>query len=431
MAVVGGENAIDTFTGLLKDTYADGLVDVRPDGTYLYKDMPFVSADKQNGNLYHQPVVLTHEHGFTYRTSAQGAFAINGAVAAVSKDATIRGVQILLESQIDYETIHRAMAPGKTSFVKATKYLMENMMKSFYKRLEIEHLYGGTGSVYCGLCQVGSLSATGSATRTVTVKAGHWAPGIWAGSEGAVVEIFDNDGTGSVAGTERFTSDTVTIQSVDFAAKTVTLATTGSNLDAMAADDFIYFKDAKTYGMTGLVTILANTGSLFGIDAAAYNLWAGNEHAVGSLPLTFSELIKGHNPAVGRGLMDDVLVHVNPGGWTDAMLDQAALRRYDASFSSSKAKNGTKALRFDSQFGSIELKSNIFIKEGLALSVPKKYAIRVGSTDLTFGAPGLGSGEMVYHLPSNAGVGVRAYANMAPFVSAPAKGTLFTGISNT
>lgn len=70
------------------------------------------------------------------------------------------------------------------------------------------------------------------------------------------------------------------------------------------------------------------------------------------------------------------------------------------------------------------------IKEGIALSLVTSSVMKVGSTDMTFKVPGYGM-EHLYILPSNAGVGVRAYCNFAVFAKKLACNTLFTGIVNS
>ena len=59
--------------------------------------------------------MLSQEQGFTYAGASAGAFALNAPIAAVLKDAQVQGAQLLLRSQIDYESLARA-ANSKGSF---------------------------------------------------------------------------------------------------------------------------------------------------------------------------------------------------------------------------------------------------------------------------------------------------------------------------
>lgn len=55
----------------------------------MLKLAEFSAAEKLLGNLYHQPVVLGLEHGFTYGGSAGEAFLLNAAVASPNRDAQV------------------------------------------------------------------------------------------------------------------------------------------------------------------------------------------------------------------------------------------------------------------------------------------------------------------------------------------------------
>lgn len=46
-------NLVSTLSGLFKESYADKLMDLVPDGVKLLKMVPFVEASKEIGNLYH------------------------------------------------------------------------------------------------------------------------------------------------------------------------------------------------------------------------------------------------------------------------------------------------------------------------------------------------------------------------------------------
>jgi hypothetical protein len=60
---------VGNLNGLFKETYADKLKDLVPDGVKLLNRIKFNSKDKMPGNLYHQPVILGLEHGVTFASS--------------------------------------------------------------------------------------------------------------------------------------------------------------------------------------------------------------------------------------------------------------------------------------------------------------------------------------------------------------------------
>lgn len=56
-------NAVDSLQGHFKEVYADKIKDLRPEGSKLLTAIDFISSDKMAGAFYHQPVMLSHEHG--------------------------------------------------------------------------------------------------------------------------------------------------------------------------------------------------------------------------------------------------------------------------------------------------------------------------------------------------------------------------------
>ena len=179
--------------------------------------------------------------------------------------------------------------------------------------------------------------------------------------------------------------------------------------------------------MTGMRNIVSNTGSLFGIDGSAYSLWAGNTSAVGGFNLTLKKIYDGLVPAIGKGLMEDVEVYVSPATFAVLANDQASLRRYNAS--TKNAVNGHESVEFFGANGKISIIVHPLIREGEAQAFPTKRCDRIGATDITFNTPGKGD-EMFQQLANSTGYECRLYSEQAIFMPCPAKGTLFTGISN-
>lgn len=234
MPVVGGENAMETLQGWFKELYAAQEISLVPDAAWLTKNIEFKKSEAGLGNLYHQPVVLTQEQGFTYAGPSAGAFALNAPIAAVLKDAQVQGAQILLRSQIDYESLARA-ANTKGSFGEASKLLVKNMVDAISKRLELMFLYGRSAG------GIATLSGTHTAA-SFTVSAATWAPGLWAGLEGASIHVLSVTGSlpSLTVGTRRTGVSGTTIVSVDFATRVVTV-TAASLTSATNADIVIFY----------------------------------------------------------------------------------------------------------------------------------------------------------------------------------------------
>ena len=402
-------NDLDTLNGLFKETYADKIELLIPDGVKLLNEIDFASREKQPGNLYHQPVVLGLEHGVTFGGEGEGAFALNSAVAGVIRDAQVRGNQMVLRSVLAYSAAARSVGGGQKAFEDSTKFLVANMMRSMAKKLEIEMLYG----------QVGYGIVDSIATNTITIKTAEWAPGIWAGAENMPVDIR----TGA-AGASR---GTATVVSVSLADKTITLDTAPA---AVADGDAIFHSGAFGKEFAGIHKILTNTSTLFNIDASAYNLWKGNSYDAQAGTLSFSKIQSAIAKAVEKGLEEDVMVYVNPSAWSNLLVEQAALRQYDSSFSSDTAENGSKSIRFHGQNGGVEIIPSIYVKEGSAYVLCMAEFQRIGSTDITFKRPGQGD-EFFRDLENAAGYELRAYTDQALFCYAPGRSTLITNIVNS
>lgn len=405
------DNTVGQLNGFFKEIYADKLKDLIPEGLKIVNAIPFISKDKQGGNNFHQPVILQQEHGITFAASDEDAFNLLPAVAGAVKDATVRGNPMVLRSVLGYAAASRAMKGGQQAFMEATKYLVSNMLRSMSKKLEIQMLYGQKG--------YGTVETTPVST-TVAITDAEWAPGIWAGAEGMLIDIYNAAGD-TLRGS-------FTISSVDLDAKTITLSTSPVAAGVVNTD-VIYHKGAFGNEFAGIHKILETTsGSLFGINVGTYNLFKGNSYSVGGA-LSFAKLTKAAARPVEKGLDSKLTVLVNPRGWADLLNDQAALRSYDSSYTSSQIQNGAKSLKFHSQNGELEIIPSIYVKEGYAYALALEEWVRVGSSDITFKRPGQGE-DFFRDLENSAGYEMRLYTDQAVFCMAPGKNCLLTGIVN-
>lgn len=402
---------IGTLNGLFKETYADKLENLIPDGVKLLNKIKFMSKDKQPGNLYHQPVILGLEHGVTFAGSTEDAFNLNAPVAGQIKDAQVQGNPLVLRSLLGYVAASRAALGGEKAFMDATKFLVANMLRSVAKKLEIEMLYGQVG--YGTVASVG-----GTGNKTITITTAEWAPGIWAGGESMPIEIRDSTGATS--------RGNFTIASVDMDNRAITLTSTATDV---VATDVIWHYGAYGNEFAGIHKILTNTGTLFNISATTYSLWKGNSFSASNAALTFNKLQLALTRAIEKGLDGNVLVLVNPKAWANMLNDQAALRMYDSSYSPVQMQNGGKSLLFHGQTGSMEIEPSIYVKEGYAYMLAMEEWSRVGSTDMTFRRPGQGD-EFFRDLENSAAYELRLYTDQCVFCAAPGKNVLITNIVN-
>lgn len=403
-------NEVGNLNGFFKETYANKLEQLIPDGVKLLNKIPFLPKDKQPGNLYHQPVILGLEHGVTFANSTDDAFNLNPAIAGTTKDAEVRGNPLVLRSVLGYTAASRAAQGTAKAFEDGTKYLVSNMLRSVTKKLEIELLYG----------QMGYATVSAAAGTLLTITTAEWAPGIWAGAEGMPIEIRNAAGTVS--------RGVSTVASVDFLAQTIT---TVSAIPGVVATDVIWHKGAFGNEFPGIHKILTMvTGLLFNIDTAQYNLFRGNQYDAQSGALSFTKVTQATERAMEKGLDGKAVVYCNPRGWTNMMSDQAALRKYDGSYKVAVAENGSEKLIFNTLTGAIEIEASIYIKQGYAFLLAMDEWCRVGSSDVTFKRPSQGD-EFFRDLSDAAGYELRLWSDQALFTSAPGRNTVIFGIVNS
>ena len=355
-----------------------------------------------------QPVVLGLEHGITFASSDDDAFALQPAIAGAIKDAQVKGSPAVLRSILGYSAASRAAQGGAQAFMDATKFVVGNMLRSMAKKIEIEMLYGQIG--------YGLVASTGASS--FTVQTAEWAPGIWAGSENMPLEI--RSPAGSLRGS-------CAVQSVNMDTRVVTVDALPAGV---IANDVIWHKGAYGNEFVGIHKILTTaSGTLFNIDVGTYNLFKGNEYDAQNGALSFAKLNQAVARSVEKGLEGKVTALVNPRGWANMLSDQAALRKYDGSYSKKKLENGSEALSFYSQNGEIEIIPSIYVKEGYAYLLSMEDFARVGSTDITFKRPGA-DGNFFRDLENASGYELRCYTDQAIFCAAPGRQTLVKSIVN-
>jgi len=405
--------ATNTLDALFKEVYGDGAIRAVPDFAKLMKRVPFSKREKL-GDQYVIPVVLQHEHGFSYGASGDSDFALNAAVAGKVLKAKIAGSMIVLRSRLSYEDVFKASEAGAAAFESATSLVVDNMQRSFAKRQELAFIYGQQG---LGIVLTNTAGA-------LVLTAASWAPGIWSGMKDAILEAFDG-----ITGTDTQHNADLTVVSVDISAREVTVSGTSA---AVVATDYLFFKGARTATAfkecAGIDKIMTNTGVLFNIDASLYELWKSNTRNVGGA-ITLLAILNGISDAVNMGLMEDACVYLAAIKWNKLNSDESALRRYGAELSE-RAKTGTKAIKYYSTNGATEMEAHPFVKEGEAFLVPNpaKRLVRVGATDITFRRPGM-SETIFRELDDNAGLELRAFADQAIMSQIPAHCTKYTGIT--
>lgn len=423
--------SVQQLDGFFKKNYADKLLNLVPEINKLVKAVPF-SQRNRIGEDYSQPVIVSMEQGVTYAGPGSGAFALEIPASMATRNALVKGFQMVIRGQMDYEVAALASS-DETSFGRATATQVKNMLASITKRLEISMFYGrdGIGAVATG---AGNITAPTTTTRVITLTNGSFAPNIWAGLRNAIIVARSNNVLVSSGADARFR-----VVSLNFATRQVTLEGTTAGCTALSTAvaangcDFFFVTswDGTNFNeMLGLKAILETSGTLFGINNTQFDLFSGNVYDNANARLTFLNINEALEMAVSIGGLDeDVKCYVSPQTWMRLNTDLAANKVNDYSYSNTILENGTQAIAYYSVNGKIEIEAHPCVKRSDAFLVPIKRMRRIGATDVTFANPGKG-GEIFRELDGNAGFEMRAYLNQALFVDEPRKFVYIRNINN-
>lgn len=402
--------AVEDFSALHKVAYGEGVPELVPDIAMIQKDIKFNEASLM-GDYFEQAVRLALPGGFTRSVGdgTAGAYTLNGAVAGTLKKAKVYGYQMTLQDQIAYEDLAKASKGGAQSYKKATALFFEGMQLSMRKMLEIMCLYGNGG--------IGKVSGYTGGDPSITISASDWAPQIWAGLEGATIDVM-NAATSTVRGS-------VTIVSVDIDNRKITLSGT---VTGAAANDVVYFKGGYGQEMYGLNSILSNTGSLFNISASTYANWKSAQHTV-SGAFSFQALKKGLGKGMAKGLMYPINVYTSIGAFDDLVGDIHQLRQVDKS-EVRKIELGQDEVVYKYAGVAATVKPHAMVKEGHAMGVVPQFAKRVGSMDFALGVPGGPAEKIWFDLETKNGCEARAYTHQAIFSEQPCVNVYWSSITN-
>jgi len=408
-----------SIIGDFKERYnTKGIQDAIPESRVLLKNVEFDKATLV-GNAFHTPVILSDEAGFTYAANNAGNYALNGPVSLNVPDAQVRPAQITLVSQIAYDALSQSLGSG-AAFLSATKLITKRMIDSMSKRVELAALYGGVGLAKSALTGSSNTDAT---TQVIAFTQATWSDGIWAGTVNNEVQFYDGTTLISSGADSVFT-----VSAVDPTARTLTVTGTATGITALDAATVgipvtldVYFNSAFGNEMTGIDQILTNTGTLFNISAATYDLWKSNVIDNSAGKLTFLALQNAVATAVGRGLDSEVDVLVNPKVWANLVTSQSGARRLDSSYKKNNVENGATKLTFYSQNGTMNITPSLYVKEGDCFILPFEHIQRIGSMDIEFMPQVMGSDEFFQYVPGFNAYELRLWTNQQIFITLPAR----------
>lgn len=405
----------NTIQGYTKNVYGSGLEKIPFNQGVIRNLVPFTEGERL-GDSYHFPVLLSMEQGVTYNGSAGSVVSLATPIAANTRDANLKGSEVILRGQISYKLMESAVKAGEAAFGNSTSLLVENLSESAQKRQELSLAYGQEG--------IGVVSAISSGVITLTDAS--WSAATWADMEGTILEAFT-----TTAATATQHNGDLTITAVNLDAKQITVSGTSSSV---ATGDILYFKGARTTTgwneMAGVHKILTNTGSLFGIDASSFSRWKANYTTLsGQTNLNMQVLLSNMRKPSNRGFKGKANALVPTTGYEVLNTDLAALRRYDSSYSKAKGEFGVESISYHAQTGVLDITPAPLLRDGDVMVLPEGQGVRVGASDITMQLRGGEAGQLFGWVPGYNAYEAQAWYDQAIIFQRPSHMLLIDGIT--
>lgn len=455
--------------GDFKDAWQDNVVETYRNIVPLLASAQFKEVE-QVGKTMHVATRLTYEGGTTFAaaqtTVGDGSSTYVGPRAGQVADVYVEGMQVHARSRITYEAIASSMAdvnatgPDRKKAVQAaTRLVMDGILQGTLKKLETLMLHGREG-----IGQLDSANTLSSVVATtyesvsgfaidLPVSAATWAEAIWAAFEGHTFDLFANT-SGLPSGTKLNTATNTLLTGgsnqtgyiliavnpatplsggatsgrvLRFWHSSGTAAAPGTGViggwttpSAGTQDQHICFESGGPANeFVGLGLMAQNQGTLFGVSAAAYNMWKGN--LVTSAPnLRLSGLIRYLKTPINFGAQGKTIRAVVPTElFAQFANDESTLRRY-ASVTGS-AENGFDSIKmYLPMQGQLEILGHALQKDGVVTCYTVDEVKRIGAQDVDFVKRGKGgSGDLVMEVADRPQSELRIFAKFAPVCSTP------------
>lgn len=371
------------------------------------------------GEAYQVGVMVRAPQGFTYGGSAGGAATLNTQRNAVSKQAAVVGYELNLVERVTLKALASAVEKGEQALGNLLDETVKGMKQSMINRVEGSAL---RGQYNYGIVE--SVADLGSSLANIVITAATFAPGLfWFFGENSLWDSYN--GTTKVN-----TNGAMVLNSVTASTRTLNVTYTTA-LQTAATNTFW---PTGAYGATpneplGLLGQAANsTGTTFGISGTTYPNWRANQYTVtgefglGVLEDAFAGLRD-------RGATGKLTAYLSNRAWSRVAVDVMAARYMDQSYSPEKNKVGSRSLSyFTADIDEVEFVRHPFLAWGEALIVPEEDSSRIGSSDVTFGIPGMKDDLMVL-VPGTNTVEFQSFSDQAPIVKKPNFSLLMTGIT--
>lgn len=397
-------NDIATAQRMSKDVYGQ-VQDLQVEHQKILDRIPFNTRNKL-GSAYVEPVWVSEESGVTYEGPGGGVvYDIEEAVAAESVEARGDGAELTVKSTVSFKRLSTAVSNGEEAFVRFFTKLLSNMRKTHVKRGADVVVNGGSPR------GVVSAAAGSGATQTFTLSLAS-CKGVFINSR-SKIDIFE----GATATKRNLTSTFKIDRFVPGAAShALTVTATGPNaaaeMNAVAANDTIYFKGQRGNEATGLRTIAGQTsGAYLTIDPATVPEWQGNVQAVGA-NMSLTQLRRGATLAMDRGAMGEFLWLGSHRVFNHFADDVEVLREVKSADDEMNFRGGLKTLKYYLEDEmTISFATSTLFPDTEAVLIPVEDYERIGSSDISFSLVGGPDERMLNIIQGKNGVELRSYSD--------------------
>ena len=428
----------------------DKLRNLVPESSLISKLLPF-SSGEMVGDSFQEAAVLGFENGLTLGGDAQEIVTINESVAGPVKQSRVKPNQTIINSNVSWGFLSRSAKGGEEAVVKGWSHVTKANLRSHHHYLDIMKLHGrrdsllgyvsydasGTtykGAVFSGNGTVTLTKADGStiaftngvaaAEKAILLRKGFYAAGIWVGKVNAPLLQVNSAGTIVAQGKVLKTDANLGIVYVDFT-PVVATSQTSHRLAFLGMD--------RAQEMVGVQKILANTGSLFEIDASQYELWQANNLSLGGKSFGLGAVQAGVAYAMNQGGLGEnegLDILVNPNQFAAMLTNEAAQRKYDASYNKD-AKSGFETIEFYAPNGVNRIHGCSLVMEGEAFGLLRESWICSGSQAPAFKVLGVEGQDIILPMPNQTGFAIRSYADEYVYCEQPAKNIYWSGLDYT
>ena len=408
-------------TNLAKKVYGDRFEKLPFNATLVTDKLPFTDKFKI-GEEFKFAVEVSMEHGATYIDSDGAESTLNDPIVGVNQQTTIDAYETHMRTRITTRAYEEATAQGPQAFENATRQKMTSLQTAAEFRMEHSLLYGTEG-----LFKVSSPSS-----GVLTITDDTWCSTLAIRLIGAVLEAFD----AQTASANQHNTD-LTVSAVDLDAKTITVTGTSN---AVAANDWLYFKGARTTTahkeMIGLHKLMTTTsGSLMGINVGTYPWFKPNQATSVGRP-TMLKILQGMRKLVGRSTIaakrDDkqnTVLWLPSVSYEILNSDLMSSRRFDGSYNRSKGTSGVQAIEYYGQTGVTELMVHPLLRDGDALALGPDNGFRVGISEVKWDTGPDGNTDIWTKLAEKNSYECRCHWIQAPALFAPGRTVAFSGLT--